>query len=471
MKYQDKDSTLYCSLFLLLIAAFVLFKREALTLPFFWDEAWVYMPAIRTMAEQGPSIIPGSIAADLHTGHPLLFYFLASTWIKFWGYSLPVAHSFPLLISACLLISMYYIALQWTSSHFAAFLSALLLAVQPIFLTQSTYMLIEVWLSLLVLWTFYFYFEKNLICFAITLLMALWSKESPYCLIPCFMLVAIVEFFLMKTTRKELFGKIAVIGIVFLLGFSFFILQKILAGWFFFPAHINLITLSAFTYKFHLALNILFHHQGRSVFFIGALIACAAGHIVFKHRFSSAQWLKLISILIFTFGGILFASINFFSARYLLGAIPLLMLGCGLLYGSINSRYYAFALLAGAAIYGGFNIYQSCENKIFSDVELSYTRLLKAQVQMVDHLEKNPPKEKIYAPFLMHVNLNNPYAGFVKQGISNLSSDIGDSSNVYYLALPNEHEPVFDRLQKDIGLQLVYRAENKQARVDLYKKK
>ena len=260
------------------------------------------------------------------------------------------------------------------------------------------------------------------------------------------------------------------IGIVFLLGFSFFILQKINTGWFFFPRHINLITLSEFNYKFYLACDILFHHQGRSVFFIGSLIACAAGQFVFKHRFSTAHWLKLVSILIFVFWFILFASINFFSTRYLLGVMPLLMLGCGFICGNITRRHYACALLAGAALYGGYNIYESIENKTFSDVELSYTRLLKAQVHMVDYLEKNPPKEKMYAPFLMLVNLRNPYAGFVKQEMSNLSSDIRDSSNMYYLVLPNEHDPVFDALQKDFGLQLVYRAENKQARVDLYKK-
>ena len=109
MVEKTLNPKIYHALLGVLIAAFVLLKLEALTLPFFWDEAWVYLPAIRTMAEQGPSIMPGSIDADLYTGHPLLFYFMASTWIKMWGYSLPIAHSFPLLISIGLIVSAVFI--------------------------------------------------------------------------------------------------------------------------------------------------------------------------------------------------------------------------------------------------------------------------------------------------------------------------------------------------------------------------
>jgi hypothetical protein len=127
-----------------MILAFIGLKWNSMHLPYFWDEAWVYMPAIRTMAEQGPSIMPGSIDADLYTGHPLLFYFMASSWIKLWGYSNFVAHSLPVLISITLLISMYFINLQWSKSANQALLASMLLAIQPNFLTQSSFLLIEV---------------------------------------------------------------------------------------------------------------------------------------------------------------------------------------------------------------------------------------------------------------------------------------------------------------------------------------
>ncbi len=161
LKYLNFKNTFHW-LFLLLTCSVIAFKWVALSLPFFWDEAWVYMPAIRTMSEQVPSIMPASIHPDLYTGHPLLFYFLASSWIKIFGYSLFKVHLFPLLISVSLLVSIYFIVFKWTNSWFSAFLSVLLLAMQPIFLAQSTFLLIEVWLALLFLWSFYFLFNRKL---------------------------------------------------------------------------------------------------------------------------------------------------------------------------------------------------------------------------------------------------------------------------------------------------------------------
>jgi hypothetical protein len=52
---------------------------------FFWDEAWGYAPALKSMAQAGPSLLPGSISTDLSRGHPLLFHFLGGVWIKIFG--------------------------------------------------------------------------------------------------------------------------------------------------------------------------------------------------------------------------------------------------------------------------------------------------------------------------------------------------------------------------------------------------
>ncbi len=221
-------------------------KYEALFLPFFWDEAWVYMPAIRTMAEKGPGIMPGVIEADLYTGHPLLFYFLAGTWIKVFGYSLPTAHLLPLLISSGLLLSVFYVTYQWTKSHYAAFLGLLLVCIQPNFLTQSSFLLIEVWLGLLFVWSFYFYFQRNWIGFFLMVMMALWSKESAYCLVPAFGLLSLYEWMNKRIVAKEFLRHVLVLVMVFLAGFSFFLIQKMNMGWYFFPRHANWINLAEF---------------------------------------------------------------------------------------------------------------------------------------------------------------------------------------------------------------------------------
>ena len=98
MKKSTLISQPYHWLLFLLIIVFILLKLEAMSLPFFWDEAWSYLPAIREMAEKGPSLLPGSIHTELYRGHPLVFYFLSSIWMKLFGHSLPISHLFPLII-------------------------------------------------------------------------------------------------------------------------------------------------------------------------------------------------------------------------------------------------------------------------------------------------------------------------------------------------------------------------------------
>jgi 4-amino-4-deoxy-L-arabinose transferase-like glycosyltransferase len=452
------------------IIAFVGFKWEALGLPFFWDEAWVYMPAIRTMAEVGPSVMPGSIDAELYTGHPLLFYFLTSSWIKLFGYSLFTAHLFPLLLSIGLLLSIYYVVLKWTQVSFTAMLAALLVLVQPIFLTQSTYMLIEVWLGLLFVWSFYFYFEKRWLAFGAVTLMALWSKESAYTLIPCFGILALIEFVVLKEGSKVFWIKIAWIMGAFLLGMGFFVLQKVNMGWYLFPRHTNWVNLQEFSYKFDLAIGILFKDQGRQAYYLLAGMAAIIGLIQYQNKLNKTQWLKVIGILLFSFGFMVFAAINFFSNRYLLGAIPLLMMATALLFGNIQVKFYEYTLLLLVGIYGSFNIYKSINNTHYGDTELSYTHLLKAQVGMVQYLEQNPSNAQLYAPFLMLVNLNNPYAGFVKHPVPNLTSQLNDSNNVYYLQAPNEYEAAFDSLLVQQKLVLAHEEKAGYAWVRLYKK-
>ncbi len=460
----------YHWLVLVLICCVVAFKWEALGLPFFWDEAWVYMPAIRTMAEQGPSIMPASIDPDLYTGHPLLFYCLASSWIKFLGYSLFKAHLFPLLISISLLISIYIIVFKWTNSWFSAFLSVLLLATQPIFLAQSTFLLIEVWLALLFLWSFYFYFNRNWWGFSITVVLALWSKESAFCLVPAFIIIAIIEL-LYKTITPKVFVKIALcVVVLFSIGFSFFIIQKAKLGWLFFPRHANWITMADFFDKIEGSVLIIFVSQGRNLIYLITLVVSIVSFVFFKNKLTKNHQIKLLAFLVITTGFMLFASINFFSARYLFAVFPLLMIGCSLLITSVHKSIFQYVVIPVFAIIGLVNINNSIEHPYFADVEVNYTRLLKAQVEFCNYMESIQPNESIYAPFLAYTNLTNPYAGFVQKSLKNINPVLLDTSNVYYINTSNETCKELDSMIANKNVYLVKRFENHQAKVELFKR-
>ena len=67
---------------ILAIIAFIIYKMPHLSLPYYWDEAWVYGPAVRLMEQTGLSLLPDALPVYYSRGHPLLFHFLGASWIK-----------------------------------------------------------------------------------------------------------------------------------------------------------------------------------------------------------------------------------------------------------------------------------------------------------------------------------------------------------------------------------------------------
>lgn len=457
-------------LLLLLVIGLCLIKYEALSLPFFWDEAWSYLPAIRVMAEKGPSLIPGSIDAELYRGHPLLFYFLSSFWIKTFGYSLTIAHLFPLFISVVLLISVYFITYKWTNSYFAGFLATFLLFIQPIFLTQSTFLLSEIMLGLFFVWAFYFYFKKQTVGFAIALLAALSTKESGYCLIPAFIIILAIEWYFKNADNKLLLKYFSIVLVVFAIGFTFFIIQKKMFGWYFFPLHTSMIDFKEFGNKMEGSLLTLFVKQGRNFIYLITFIAAIVLFGILKNRLSKEHKILLLSFAVITFGFVLFAAINFFTNRYLFAVMPLLLIGCSFVFSYIKKPMQVYSIILIISLIGIFNIIRSINNPNFGDTELSYTKLLKVQIEMVDYVKKSDLKEQIYAPFLMFCIFDNPHNGFMDKKFVKLSSNLNDTNNIFYLNVVNESSNELDSMIANNHIHLVKRFENEQAKVELFKK-
>lgn len=470
LNFLNKNQVYHWLLFLLIIGL-VLLKLEVMTLPFFWDEAWSYLPAIREMAAKGPSLLPGSINAEFYRGHPMLFYFLSSLWIKIFGYSMPIAHLFPLLISIILLLSVYFITYSWTTSYFTAFVATLLLFIQPMFLAQSTFLLCEVLLGLFFLWAFWFYFKSKWIGFGIFMVAALLTKESAYCLVPAFLLIALLQWILKEINTQFFLKLTAYILLLFIIGFSFFIIQKIKLGWFFFPLHTSMIDLNEIGSKFKLSIKILFIEQGRGYIFLLTFITTLLSLNFIKSEFTKFKYILIFSLLLFVFGNMLFASINFLSTRYLLPVLPFLIIVCAVLIGSYNKLQFKFIIIPIITFIGFIGIKKSIEQPFYSDVELNYSNMLKSQVEFITYIEANPPTERIYAPFLIYINLCNEQAGFVKKGFKNLNAEVNDSTNMYYIKTSIETCKELEDMIQNKKVQLVKGFENNKAKVEFYKRK
>ena len=74
-------------IFILPLLFVVIVKIPHLAVPYFWDEAWSYFPAVFKMYESGPGLLPGALPLWDAKGHPLFFFFLSSSWMRIVGTS------------------------------------------------------------------------------------------------------------------------------------------------------------------------------------------------------------------------------------------------------------------------------------------------------------------------------------------------------------------------------------------------
>jgi hypothetical protein len=102
-----------------------------------------------------------------------------------------------------------------------------------------------------------------------------------------------------------------------------------------------------------------------------------------------------------------FASINFFSSRYLLGAHSLLLSSAAIILFSIPNTIYQTIMLILVPLFGLNNIDNSLTLNNFSDVDLSYQYLVQAELDMIQYLEEKNYVEKMLEP-IQHKYLRSP---------------------------------------------------------------
>ena len=258
---------------LLICLGFILVKIPFLDLPYFWDEAWVYAPAVFDLYEHGLSLSPDSIDPYLSRGHPILFHFLAVCWMKIFGTSFVAVHSYTLFLSVCVIFATYALGKQLHSKS-AGFWAAGFLAVQPIFLEQSGFLLPEIQLALFTLLTILFYLKRAVIPFIISGTCLLLTKETGILTIGVIGLVELIQFIVDRNFSwkriKLLFSTAAPIGLAFI----YFLVQYFQFGWFTFPEHMGmfLTEMKPWLKKIDLAIRVIFFEQQR-VLLVGSLFA------------------------------------------------------------------------------------------------------------------------------------------------------------------------------------------------------
>lgn len=450
----------------IVIVVFFSFNFHALKLPFYWDEAWVYGPAVRMMADSTPSLLPDSLPVEFSRGHPLLFHFLNAAWLKIFGNTVFQAHLFNLII-ACLLLLAVYVTGKKIFSPLAGFLAVFFLGMQPIFLAQSVLVLPEVMLALFVLIALVAFLENRKILYVIAATAALLTKESGI-IVPIY----VASYYVIHLTIKRNFSirknltDIAIFLTPLLFFAIFLYMQYLERGWLFFPEHTGYLdfALGHIINKFINGYSAyLFIYQGRNfLFFTGVAVLITL--LIMRRKPEKRE--LIIFLLIFIMVFLLFSSVNFFSNRYIICVIPLFLLIIAGLLSQVVAVNKLFLLVL--PLYIVMQI-QFINKKSNADHDLGYRDAVVVNTQIIDYMQKENLREKpIVAYFIARYLLTNHYSGYVERGrtFSHVTDEFSKAE--YYLFSNFDMSPGYNELMNRPGMEEVKRFEKGNAWAALY---
>jgi hypothetical protein len=257
-------------LLFVVLLVFVSFKLSQLHYPFYLDEAWVYAPAVKMMAIHGPGLLPGALPPDFSRGHPLMFHFLASIWIRCFGTSNISVHSFPLFLAVIFLVSLYECCLRLFGRREAS-LALLLISGSVIFFVQSSFVYPEIMLALFTFLSLYFYSKERLLLTSLSLFMLFFTKEGGLVFGAVIGIDATACLFRRtETIWRKLQRILSVLVPACLIG-CFLLLQKAKLGWYILPEHSNMIQTNWNYYYFMFKRGIYWAYRGETATCIMAL--------------------------------------------------------------------------------------------------------------------------------------------------------------------------------------------------------
>lgn len=310
-----------------------------LSLPYFWDEADVYVPGARWVAEHGLDVTPGVFPDDYSRGHPPLLYLLAAVAFRAFGTSPVVGHLVVLPFTVLTLAGTYLFG-RALFGRAAGGSAALLLGTTPLAMSIGNMLLPEMPLTALAVLSLLAFARGRIALAALCGVAAVWIKETGI-----FAAGAIGVGVLFDAWRRRSLGDagtwwragLAALPLVALL--AFFAWQKADAGYYVFPHHQRLFEDRPLAWTNLLTVwpSLLVWH-GRWVVMLFALVALALGRRKEPPARASADWTPRRSAVVAAclalvlFNAIFFTKM-FWLERYALPAHPgLLVCACGAIF-------------------------------------------------------------------------------------------------------------------------------------------
>jgi len=402
---------------ILSLALIIVLKIPHLFLPYSWDEAWSYYPAILKMVENGPGIIPGAIPILSSKGHPLLFYFLTSGWITLFSVKIWVVRLFPLIVSLLSVTTLYHLATRHLSKKVANY-SVMIFSVQALFLAQSTLVLPEVMLTLFLLLSLHFYLSENFYLsekiglYVISASLMVLTKETGLVFAFGFGVFFLIQN-LKNCLQKESLRTIGMLFIPLIVFLVHLLLNYRAFHTFFFNEHLELMKFDFVEIKRILksATAILFTLQGRNTILFASILSL----VIILARKQKIQHGTILLLLLLQITLLLvFSSVNFYTYRYILPAFPLfILIATGLLTQA--KKYLMFLFYPMLIVTISVPLYYTLTKKGNTDIDLGYSSYLPLHKEVVEYCEQQEWYEKnFWASFSLSLALRDPFTGYHK---------------------------------------------------------
>ncbi|MBI3510089.1 MAG: glycosyltransferase family 39 protein [Bacteroidetes bacterium] len=475
------SDTYFLSL-LFLIAGFIIFKIPDLHLPYYWDESWVYGHGSRLMCASGPGILPGALPVDVSRGHPLLFYFLTSVWLKIFGNTIFASHLFSLFISVLLVLAVYKLCRTFFSARVAFFASTILLF-QSIFLAQSCAVLPEVMLALWIILSILAFYSEKKTGYVIFATFMLFTKETGLvALLTLFLNELLFDWFVNRGEVEKFprwskpfrnFRKYLLIIVPVFIASVHFIIQKKMYGWFFFPEHMNYISFkwADFARKFRGAFLFTCIYYGRNVLFFGG-IACSIFAVIRRMKNRIAVQSILQNKILSFFGLFLviffsFSSLNFYLDRYMMVGVVALIIPCAyFMDAALSKRILKWTAVAGLV---STFIYYDATERTNSDVNLGYENAVVAYKKCVDYcIDKKFRNKIIFTNYLMEYALGDTLSGYLdgKERFPNVTSHFDETTELCIFS-NLETTPLSDSVKKNVPMSELEKFETEKAKLSV----
>ncbi|MEP7129395.1 MAG: hypothetical protein ABI729_11025, partial [Chitinophagales bacterium] len=316
-----------------------------------------------------------------------------------------------------------------------ALLGSVLMLTQEAFIAQSSLMLPEIFISLLVMTTIYFLITDHILWYIISATILVLTKESGLVVVAAASLIYFSHLIRQYLAKHHSFSKLIKESLLLFLpiitGLAFYAIQKATFGWFLFPLHVQMTNFSQEVITNHLLViwQFVFWGYGRKNLFVLLVIICflaLLSALYQRKKFNNTVCKLTVMLLIVFCCYALFSAINYISLRYLMPLIALfifLLTVWGYQLYKIGYRFMGFLMLVsiGLALFHDF----TDEPTWIDDVSINYADNIIVQQSAINFMESSAPNSAtICTNYTLYYLLTHPELSAIRgSAFSNVIRD------------------------------------------------